>query len=64
MNASYSLNPQNKLDRLIGSDTNNGLWEINYQQYQTFSNVALPRKLDLKRDNLRLKIAINQWQLN
>jgi len=63
VNASYRLNPQNKLGSLIGNDTNNGLWEINYQQYQTFSDVALPRKLDLKRDNLRLKIAINQWQL-
>jgi len=64
VNASYQLNLQNKLAHLIGNDTNNGLWDIQYQQYQTFSGVTLPRKLDLKRDNLRLKIAINQWQLN
>ena len=42
-------------------------WKINYLQYKEFQiaelNTAdLPRKIYMKRDNLALKIVIDQWQ--
>jgi outer membrane lipoprotein LolB len=63
VNASYELNQQQQVNRLLGEDPKEGLWVINFQQYQRFSGYALPRQLDLKRDDIRLKIAINQWQV-
>lgn len=63
INATYTLNEEQRVDSLLSGDLNNGFWQVSYQQYQYFSGFSLPRKLDLKRGNLRLKIAINQWQL-
>lgn len=64
VNASYTLNEQQRVSTLLGENLDRGAWQIKYQQYQYFSGIALPRRLDLKRDALRLKIAINQWQIN
>ncbi|WP_166739402.1 lipoprotein insertase outer membrane protein LolB [Psychromonas algicola] len=64
INASYTLNEQQRVSTLLGENLDSSAWQIKYQQYQYFSGIALPRKLDLKRDNLRLKIAINQWQID
>ena len=64
VNASYTLNKQNRVTTLSGKEIDNSIWQVSYQQYQAFSEVVLPRKLNLNRDNIRLKISINQWQLN
>ena len=64
LNATYTLNEEKRINSLLGADLDSSAWQIDYQQYQYFSGIALPRKLDLKRDNLRLKIAINQWQID
>ena len=64
IDATYTLNEQQRVNTLLGANLESSSWKISYQQYQYFSGIALPRKLDLKRDDLRLKIAINQWQID
>ena len=64
VDATYTLNEQQRVNKLVGKDIDNVSWEVSYQQYQYFSGIALPRKLNLTRSNFRLKIAINQWQIN
>lgn len=61
--ASYQLNDQQQVRDLLGLDASQNLWEVSFQQYQNFSGIALPNRVDLKRDNIRVKIAINQWKV-
>ena len=63
VNASYQLNAQQQVSNLLGQDNNSGLWTVDYQQYKPFSTYYLPSKLNLKRGNIRVKIAINQWKI-
>lgn len=37
-------------------------WKVDFKSWQTQSGAELPRLLNLKRDDIRLKIQINQWQ--
>ncbi|WP_037070650.1 lipoprotein insertase outer membrane protein LolB [Psychromonas arctica] len=62
-NASYQLNDQQQVSELVGLDTSQNLWEVDFQQYQVFSGTVLPTKVNLKRDDIRVKIAINQWKV-
>ncbi|WP_160060826.1 lipoprotein insertase outer membrane protein LolB [Psychromonas sp. L1A2] len=62
-NASYQLNDQQQVSDILGFDASQNIWEVSFQQYQNFSGIALPKRVDLKRDNIRLKIAINQWKV-
>lgn len=62
-NASYQLNDQQQVSELLGLDANQNLWEVDFQQYQVFSGTVLPTKVNLKRDDIRVKIAINQWKV-
>lgn len=63
INASYQLNEQQLVSHLLGEDTNGILWSVNYQHYQAYSKYILPNSVDLKRGNIRLKIAIKQWEI-
>ncbi|MEJ6079855.1 lipoprotein insertase outer membrane protein LolB [Vibrio sp. 1-Bac 57] len=62
-NASYQLNDQQQVSELVGLDASQNLWEVDFQQYQVFSGTVLPTKVNLKRDDIRVKIAINQWKV-
>ena len=62
-NASYQLNDQQQVSELVGLDASQNLWEVDFQQYQVFSGTLLPTKVNLKRDDIRVKIAINQWKV-
>ena len=62
-NASYQLNDQQQVSELLGLDASQNLWEVDFQQYQVFSGSVLPTKVNLKRDDIRVKIAINQWKV-
>ena len=62
-NASYQLNDQQQVSELVGLDASQNLWEVDFQQYQVFSGSVLPTKVNLKRDDIRVKIAINQWKV-
>jgi len=61
--ASYQLNEQQQVSELLGLDESQNLWQVSFQQYQLFSGTVLPKKVDLKRDDIRVKIAINQWKI-
>lgn len=62
--ASYQLDDNQQVLTLLGGDRSNGIWSITYSDYQTVNNTNLPRKLQLIRDELRLKIAISKWQVD
>ena len=38
-------------------------WQINYNRYHTGSGIAMPTRLDARRDNYRVKLAISRWQI-
>ncbi|TEW53619.1 outer membrane lipoprotein LolB [Psychromonas sp. RZ22] len=61
--ATYIINSQQQVKELTGTDKSGSLWTVHYQQYQSFSGYILPTMLDLKRDKIRAKIAINQWTI-
>lgn len=62
-NAPFQLNPSQQVSELLGIDDSQNVWEVKFQDYNTFSGVALPEQVDLTRDNIRVKIAINQWNI-
>lgn len=64
VDATYQMNEQQHVADLLGTDQNGGLWSVEYQQYQFSSGYLLPENLTLKQDNIRVKIAINQWKIS
>jgi outer membrane lipoprotein LolB len=38
-------------------------WSIDYQDYQKVSGYLLPKRLQINRGDLTLKLSINHWQL-
>jgi outer membrane lipoprotein LolB len=59
--ASYQLNSTNQVATLIGIDSQNARWSINYSDYKDTQGIALPYKLQLKHAEIRLKFAIAHW---
>lgn len=64
VDATYQMNEQQHVADLLGTDQNGGLWSVEYQQYQLSSGYLLPKNLTLKQDAIRLKIAINRWNIS
>jgi len=62
VNASYQLNQQLQVEELLGFDQSGASWEVKYQDYQPYSEYYLPKKIELTREGIRLKISISQWQ--
>lgn len=63
INASYQLNEQQLVSELLGKDKQEKFWAVNYQQYRSVKDIILPSKLEMKQGQIRIKIAVNQWQL-
>ena len=38
-------------------------WKIDLNRYKSFAGLALPIRLDARRDNFRVKLAIGRWQM-
>lgn len=38
-------------------------WQVDYQDYATFSGYELPSRLLIQRDQVRIKVAINDWHV-
>ncbi len=38
-------------------------WHVDYQAYATFSGYDLPTRLQIERDSVQIKVAVNEWQL-
>lgn len=62
-NATYKLNENQQVSELVGMDESQNIWEVKLDDYNIFSDIVLPEKVDLARDNMRVKIAINQWNV-
>lgn len=60
--ASYQLDDNQQVSHLLGRDKNSGIWEVDYTDYRTINSINLPYKLQLRRDDLRLKFAISKWE--
>lgn len=60
--ASYQLGDNRQVSHLLGGDHQNGFWSIDYSDYRTINTINLPHKLQLSRDDLRLKFAISKWK--
>ncbi len=39
-------------------------WSVGYSRYDSVAGVLLPRRLNVTRDNYRLKLAISRWQMD
>jgi len=53
-----------RLPQSLTSYYNNQLWQINYSNYKQIDDYSLPTKLSIKKDDLTIKIAINEWAVN
>ena len=62
-NAAFQLNTNNQVVSLAGVDSENALWSLNYSDYKSTQGIYLPRKLQLKRLDLRLKFSISRWKI-
>ena len=56
--ATRVLDESGQLSRLEQSG-----WVINYQRYQLVEGAAVPSKLQLARDDISVRLVINEWQL-
>ena len=61
--ANYLLNNNNQVLSLSGIDYKNIPWEITYSQYMPIKNIYLPKKVNLKQQDMRLKFAISEWKI-
>ncbi|MFY8272787.1 lipoprotein insertase outer membrane protein LolB [Pseudoalteromonas sp. SSDWG2] len=55
-----------ELGRVISSSwtsPDNRQWQIQYRDYQAQFGVWLPKSITLVQDNLKIKLLINQWQV-
>ncbi|MCH9696662.1 MAG: lipoprotein insertase outer membrane protein LolB [Gammaproteobacteria bacterium] len=39
-------------------------WSIDYSQYQAVNQFMLPRKIKINKDRIRLKIVVDEWEIN
>ena len=39
-------------------------WQIDFNRYNSDSGVAMPSRLDARRDNYRVKLAVSRWQID
>lgn len=39
-------------------------WHVEFDRYDSISGIALPKKLNARRDNYRVKLAINRWRMD
>ena len=61
--AHYKLDENYQVIHLVSSDEEDDKWSINYSGYHTTNNINLPHRLQLKRKDLRLKIARSNWNV-
>lgn len=59
--ASYQLDDNQQVIRLLGGEPKQGIWEITYSDYRKINDTNLPHKLQLTSGDVRLKFAISKW---
>lgn len=56
--AGLDLDREGRPERLAQDD-----WEVVYPQYETANSQSLPGRVELSREGLRIKLAVERWQL-
>ncbi|UXI01925.1 lipoprotein insertase outer membrane protein LolB [Photobacterium sp. TY1-4] len=59
----YQLNSDNRVGYLA-KQIGDQLWQLDYLEYDDAVTPALPRRMQLTQDTLRITLVINEWQLN
>jgi outer membrane lipoprotein LolB len=52
-----------QLPQTLTSYYNNESWQVSYSGYKQISNYSLATKISIKKDDLLIKIAINEWSI-
>jgi len=58
-----SYHATTKLPQTLSSTYNNERWQVEYANYQQNNNYILATKFSIKKDDLIIKIAINDWSI-
>ncbi|AGH81714.1 outer membrane lipoprotein LolB [Psychromonas sp. CNPT3] len=61
--ATYLLDRHQRVAQLTQKEAITSRWSIQYTDYRATSGLMLPYKLALQRQDIRLKFAINQWNI-
>ncbi len=64
INAQFQLNDNNQVLSLLTKDRLRNKWVVNYSKYTIEKNIYLPTQLQLKTNDLRIKFAINHWNIS
>ncbi len=55
---------ETQLPLSLTSHYNNQLWQVNYGKYRQIDDYSLATSFSIKKDDLSIKIAINEWSVN
>ncbi|PKG85771.1 outer membrane lipoprotein LolB [Colwellia sp. 75C3] len=61
-NISYQKTTQ--LPQTLSSHYNNELWQVSYANYQQIDGYSLATKFSIRKDDLLIKIVVNEWLIN
>lgn len=59
----YQLDDNNRV-AYLAKQIGDQLWQLDYLDYDDAVTPALPRRMQLSQDTLRITLVINEWQLN
>ena len=62
-NDRISYHETTKLPQTLSSTYNNERWQVKYANYQQINNYTLATKFTIKKNDLMIKIAINDWSI-
>lgn len=55
------IDKQTQLPISMSSEYHNATWKINYNNYQPFNGINMATQLTIEKENLLIKLAINNW---
>jgi len=61
---SITYQDETQLPQSLTSHYNNQLWQVNYGKYRQIDGYSLPTKFSIKKEDLLIRIAINEWSIN
>lgn len=59
-----SYDQATQLPQTLSSHYNNELWQVSYGRYQQVADYRLATKISIRKDDLLIKIAINEWSID
>ncbi len=60
-NDELDVDEKTQLPKSISSYYHNAMWQINYDNYRPFNDIVMATKFTIKKDNLLIKVAVNNW---